>query len=80
MARSPLEAGERRKLIAFDAGTWMALELLGRDSMKTMQELAEEAFTDLLRKYGRPATLKQALKASAGDQKPAAKRAKRKAA
>lgn len=56
----------RRKLIAFDAETWQALDLLARDSLKTMQELADEAFADLLRKHNRPTDLRQALKRSAG--------------
>ena len=54
----------RRKLIEFDGETWHALSLLSRDSMRSLQELAEEAFADLLRKHGRPVTLKQALKDS----------------
>jgi hypothetical protein len=53
-----------RKRIEFDAETWHALRLLAGDSMKSLQELAEEAFADLLKKHGRPVTLKQALKAS----------------
>jgi hypothetical protein len=32
--------------------------------MKTLQELADEAFTDLLRKHGRPVTLREALRDS----------------
>ncbi len=65
MARSTRsQSGERRKLIAFEADTWHALALLGRDSMKTLQELADEAFTDLLRKHRRPLTLKDALRDS----------------
>jgi len=55
---------DRRKLIAFDAETWHALRLLSADSMRSLQELADEAFADLLRKHGRPVTLKQALKES----------------
>jgi hypothetical protein len=54
-----------RKLIEFDPETWHALQLLGRDSMKTLQELADEAFTDLLRKHNRPVSLREALRASA---------------
>ena len=54
MAKKPTEA--RRKLIEFDAQTWHALNLLSRESMKTFQELADEAFRDLLQKYGRPPT------------------------
>jgi hypothetical protein len=52
MAKKPTEA--RRKLIEFDAQTWHALNLLSRESKKTFQELAEEAFRDLLQKYTRP--------------------------
>src|SRR5256884_4607063 len=63
MAKGP--ARVRRKLVEFDEETWQALDLLGRDSMKTLQELADEAFRDLLRKYDRPTDLKAALKQSA---------------
>ncbi len=45
-----------RKRREFDAETYQALDLLGRDSMKTLQELADEAFRDLLKKHGRPVT------------------------
>jgi hypothetical protein len=55
----------RRKLIEFDQETWQALDLLARDSMQSVQELADEAFRDLLRKHGRPTDLKAALRASA---------------
>jgi hypothetical protein len=65
MAKSTrAQNGERRKVIAFEADTWHALALLARDSMKTLQELADEAFTDLLRKHRRPLTLKDALRDS----------------
>jgi hypothetical protein len=53
-----------RKLIEFDAATWHALRLLAGDRMASLQELAEEAFGDLLKKHGRPVTLKQALQES----------------
>ena len=33
--------------------------------MKSLQDLADEAFRDLLRKHGRPVTLKEALRESA---------------
>ena len=62
MAKKPADA--RRKLVEFDAQTWQALDLLARDSMKTLQELADEAFRDLLRKYERPTDLKAALRQS----------------
>ena len=57
-------APTRRKLIEFDGESWHGLHLLSRDSMKTLQELADEAFADLLKKHHRPANLKQALKES----------------
>jgi hypothetical protein len=53
------------KRIQFDAEDWAALDLLARDRMMTFQELADEAFRDLLRKYGRPTGLKEALRKSA---------------
>jgi hypothetical protein len=62
MPRQP--TASRRKLVEFDDETWHALQLLSRDSMKSLQELADEAFGDLLKKHGRPVTLKQALKES----------------
>jgi hypothetical protein len=55
----------RRKLIAFDAETWHALRRLSQDSMRSLQDLADEAFRDLLKKHGRPVTLREALRESA---------------
>ncbi len=54
------------KRVEFDEETWMALDLLARDRMMTFPELADEAFRDLLRKYNRPTSLKEALRKSAG--------------
>jgi hypothetical protein len=54
------------KRVQFDEGTWRQLDLLGHDQMKEFQELADEAFGDLLKKYGRPTDLKDALRKSAG--------------
>ncbi|MGA2287455.1 hypothetical protein [Bradyrhizobium sp.] len=54
-----------RKLIAFDDDTYDKLKQLGRDRMGTLQELADEAFADLLRKHGIPVDLKDALRKSA---------------
>jgi hypothetical protein len=64
-SRADLPKRPRRKLIEFDAETWHALHGLSQDSMKSLQDLADEAFRDLLRKHGRPATLKEALRESA---------------
>ena len=54
------------KRVQFDDATWQALDLLARDRMMDFQELADEAFRDLLRKHGRPTDLKAALRQSAG--------------
>jgi non-homologous end joining protein Ku len=54
-----------RKLIAFDDDTFDKLKQLARDRMATIQELADEAFADLLRKHGIPVDLKDALRKSA---------------
>lgn len=54
-----------RKVIEFDEETWHALVQLGRDRMGNLQELADEAFADLLAKHGVPKNLKDALRRSA---------------
>jgi hypothetical protein len=54
------------KRVQFDEATWRQLDLLGRDQMKDFQELADEAFRDLLKKHARPVDLKDALRRSAG--------------
>jgi len=56
--------GKTRRRIEFDPDVWHALDFLGRDSRKTLQELADEAFRDLLRKHRRPTTLKEAFRES----------------
>jgi hypothetical protein len=53
-----------RKLIGFDPETLRALELLSRDRGKGLQQLADEAFSDLLSKHKRPRTMMEALKQS----------------
>ena len=54
------------KRVQFHDETWQELRLLAAESMKSFQELADEAFNDLLKKHGRPASLKEALRKSAG--------------
>jgi hypothetical protein len=61
MAKKPTEGG--RKLVEFDAQTWHALNLLSRESMMSFQELADEAFRDLLHKYGRPTDFRRCARA-----------------
>lgn len=53
-----------RKLIGFDDDTLDKLTMLGRNRMATLQELADEAFADLLKKHGVPIDLHDALKKS----------------
>jgi hypothetical protein len=80
MAERP--PGSVRRRIEFDAETWHALHQLSLDSMKSVQDLAEEAFRDLLKKYRRPTTLKEMLRDSvrmqpANDPPPQRRRAPR---
>jgi antitoxin-like ribbon-helix-helix protein len=53
------------KRVQFHDETWQELRLLASENMKSFQELADEAFNDLLKKHGRPASLKEALRKSA---------------
>jgi predicted transcriptional regulator len=57
--------GSVRRRIEFDGATYAALDRLAKDRMQTLQELADEAFRDLLKKYRRPTTLKEMLRESA---------------
>ena len=52
------------KRVRFDDQTWQAIALLASDEGVAFQTLATEAFRDLLRKRGRPADLKAALRQS----------------
>ena len=60
--RPPDQVGKR---LVFDRETWRAVDLLARDQMKDLQELTEEAFRDLLKKHGRTADFREALRMSA---------------
>ena len=75
----PIEAAKAgsfvRKLIAFDEDTFDKLRQLARDRMATFQELADEAFADLLKKHGIPIDLKDALRKSASTTAPSTSRA-----
>ena len=64
MARSDSDQ-EKRKLIGFAPEILQALELLAQDTGRSLQELADQAFADLLHKHRRPTSLKEALKESA---------------
>ena len=53
-----------RKIIEFDEATFSALKLLANDRTISLQELADEAFRDLLKEHGHPTNLKDALRQS----------------
>jgi hypothetical protein len=61
-AKTPDTKGKR---VEFDIETWQALDVMARERMMTFQELADEAFRDVLRKYGRPYDVRDALTKSA---------------
>jgi predicted DNA-binding ribbon-helix-helix protein len=66
------------KRVQLDEESWAALKLLARDRMMTFQELADEAFADVLKKHGRPVDLRAALRKSAqAADAPAQSRAKK---
>jgi non-homologous end joining protein Ku len=67
-----------RKVIEFEDATYQALVQLGRDRMATLQELADEAFDDVLKKHGVPRDLKDALRKSAKAAKPTQSKSARK--
>jgi hypothetical protein len=58
------DAPPKRKLIEFEPEVLDALSRLARDNMMTLQELADEAFSDLLKKHHRPVLLQDQLKQS----------------
>jgi hypothetical protein len=81
MAGRDRSDGSVRRRIAFDGATFVALDRLAKDRMQTLQELADEAFRDLLKKHRRPTTLKEMLRESArshpaNDHKPSARKAR----
>lgn len=55
----------RRKVFSLDPRVLQALTFFARDKGVSLDDLADEAFRDLLRKHKRPATLKDALRESA---------------
>jgi hypothetical protein len=54
------------KRIQIDDESWSQLRLMANERMMTFQELADEAFADLLKKHGHPVDLRAALRKSAG--------------
>jgi hypothetical protein len=54
------------KRVQFDEETWAAINLLRQERRRSFQQLADEAFKDLLEKHHHPADLKTQLRESAG--------------
>ncbi len=54
------------KRVQFDDETWAAINLLRQERRRSFQQLANEAFADLLAKYHRPGDLKSQLRESLG--------------
>jgi hypothetical protein len=52
------------KRVQLDDETWEAIHAVMRDSGNNFQELADEAFADLLKKHKQPVGLRAALKES----------------
>jgi hypothetical protein len=59
-----VEAVMPGKRVQFDDETWTAIDALARERGVSFQDLVDEAFGDLLKKYRRPVGLKAALKES----------------
>lgn len=56
------------KRVQFDDETWSVVNLLRQERRRSFQQLADEAFSDLLVKHGHPADLKNQLRVSLGEE------------
>jgi hypothetical protein len=79
----PANDRKQRKVLRVDARLLQALAFYARDAKVSLDDVAEEAFRDLLKKHKRPLTLKDALQDStrelpANDPGPVQTRVKRK--
>jgi hypothetical protein len=52
------------KRVEFDDETWAVINLLRQERRRSFQQLANEAFADLLEKYHKPVDLKVQLRES----------------
>lgn len=55
------------KRVQFDDETWSVVNLLRQERRRSFQQLADEAFADLLVKHEHPADLKSQLRLSLGE-------------
>jgi len=70
--------GTKRKTVVIDGDVAYAMETLARYGDRDLNELAEEAFRDYLKKHGHPISVEEALRQSvrviaANDRTPAVK-------
>ena len=56
------------KRVQFDDETWAVVNLMRQERRRSFQQLADEAFTDLLVKHGHPIDLKNQLRVSLGEE------------
>lgn len=57
------------KRVQFDEETWNAINFFRQERRRSFQQLADEAFRDLLEKHGRLSDLKEQLRESLGKPK-----------
>lgn len=62
------------KRVQFDDETWAVVDLLRQEHRRSFQQLADEAFADLLAKHGHPVDIKSQLRASLDDWRHARRR------
>ena len=54
------------KRVQFDDETWAVVNVLRQERRRSFQQLADEAFADLLAKYRHPVDVKNQLRVSLG--------------
>ena len=54
------------KRVQFEEDTWAVVDLLRQERRRSFQQLADEAFADLLAKHGHPVDVKNQLRVSLG--------------
>ena len=56
------------KRVQFDEETWSVVNLLRQERRRSFQQLADEAFADLLAKYDHPVDVQNQLRVSLGQE------------
>ena len=65
------------KRVQFDDETWSVINLMRQERRRSFQQLADEAFADLLAKHGTSADLKNQLRVSVGKEPAKRRRSKK---